>query len=292
MPSPAPPLEIAVGTVELRSLRLASPATEGAAPVPPQLSEALQSVATAGAWKLDPLATAQGTIRAKIVDAQLLFDADVTVPIRMGTIDFDDATVEHVGPDSRMGVSRLGLYVDAPNGRSYLYQFPATPVAGVEFEHRGALLGPWVSDRGKLHLQPFIVALLAQGGVAKGAGFTEQSRMLFDRTAVSGDLQLGDGKFAVAGVQAELAGRADGRNALRVHSKAVGRGLTLDIPSLFARNVVLASKGAQVQCDEIAGSITLQVLVEGRKVGYVLEVANLKLTGVRVRPLPQQDPVP
>lgn len=75
----------------------------------------------AGPWCLDPLGDANGTIRAEIIDAHLLFDADVTVPIREGRVDFNAATVEHVGPDSRMGASRLGLYVDAPNGRSYLY---------------------------------------------------------------------------------------------------------------------------------------------------------------------------
>ena len=86
------------------------------------------------------------------------------MPIRQGQVDFKDATVEHVGPDSRMGVSRLGLYVDAPNGRSYLYQFPSAPVAGVEYERRGALLGPFVTDRGNLRLQEFGEWLLRKPG--------------------------------------------------------------------------------------------------------------------------------
>ena len=34
---------------------------------------------------------------------------------------FNRVTVEHVGPDSSMGLSPMGLYVDAPNGRNYLY---------------------------------------------------------------------------------------------------------------------------------------------------------------------------
>ncbi|QJW83340.1 hypothetical protein HK414_01260 [Ramlibacter terrae] len=106
------------------------------------LPEGCKSERPAAAWSLAPLAAAEGTLRAKILDAHLIFDADVTVPIRQGRIDFKDATVEHVGPDSRMGASRLGLYVDAPNGRSYLYQFPTSLVPGVEYEKRGALLGP------------------------------------------------------------------------------------------------------------------------------------------------------
>src|SRR3954470_3882081 len=74
----------------------------------------LREMPTSTAWSLAPLAAANGTIRAQIIDAALLFDANVTVPMVDGKIDFSDATVEHVGPDSRMGASRLGLYVDAP----------------------------------------------------------------------------------------------------------------------------------------------------------------------------------
>ncbi len=70
------------------------------------------------------------------------------------------------------------LYVDAPNGRSYLYQFASAPLAGVEFEHRGALLGPWVSERGKLRLQPFAEAMLRQRGGGQSQGLTGQARLL------------------------------------------------------------------------------------------------------------------
>jgi hypothetical protein len=147
----------------------------------------------AGAWSLGPLTTADGTIHAKIVDAHLLFDADVTVPIRQGQVHFKDTSVEHVGPDSRLGVSRLGLYVDAPNGRSYLYQFASAPVLGVEYEKRGAFLGPWVTDRGSLQLQPFGEGLLRGIGGREAPRFTAQARLLFERTAVmnAGAAQLG-----------------------------------------------------------------------------------------------------
>ena len=233
-----------------------------------------------GEWSLVPLAAADGVIRAEIVDAHLMFDAQVTVPIRQGQIDFDDATVEHVGPDSRMGVSKLGLYVDAANGRSYLYQFQATPIAGVEFERRG--LGPWVSDRGKLRLQEFAESVLRPAPRATGFGFTGQARLLFDRTAVSGEVQLGDGKFAAPGAQAELAGRSEGRNAVRMHSDAVGRGLTVDLSSLLVRNVVLKSGNTELGCDEITGAIKLRLFVEGAQVRFALELANMKISGLRL----------
>jgi len=239
--------------------------------------------AAAGPWNLGPLATAEGTLRAEIVDAHLLFDAEVTVPIRQGVIDFNAATVEHVGPDSRMGVSRMGLYVDAPNGRSYLYQFPTAPVAGVEYERRSAMPGPWGSQRGSLQLQPFGEGLLRQPPGAHGLGFTEQARLLFERTAVSGEVRLGDGAFAAPGVQADLAGRAAGHNTVRLHSQAVGRGFSADVASLSVSNVAVNTGGAQLACDEVTGALMLRVLVEGAQLRVAFELPGLKVAGLRLR---------
>ena len=239
------------------------------------------SQAAAASWNLGPLAAADGTIRAEILDAHLLFDADVTVPIRQGKVDFSDATVEHVGPDSRMGVSRLGLYVDAPNGRSYLYQFPSAPVAGVEYERRGAVLGPWVTDRGNLQLQAFVEQLLRQPRGGKGPGFTEQARLLFDRTAVSGDVQLSDGRFAAPGVQADLVGRAEGRNTARLHSEAVGRGLTVELASLSARQAEAGWGDGRIVCDEVAGSLLLRLFVEGGQLRFQFDLTAMRILGLR-----------
>ena len=240
----------------------------------------------AGTWCLGPLAGADGLIRAEILDAHLLFDADVTVPIRRGQVDFNAATVEHVGPDSRMGVSRLGIYVDAANGRSYLYQFPSAPVGGVDYERRGALLGPWVTERGRLHLQPFAEGLLRQGLPGHGQGLTEQARQLFDRTAVAGDVQLGDGRFAAPGVQADFTGSVDGRNAVRMHSEAVGRRLTAEMASLSLRHAMFKAAEAQVACDELTGALLLQLFVENAKLRFAFELANMAISGLRLQTHP------
>jgi hypothetical protein len=240
--------------------------------------------AAADAWCLGPLGEANGTLRGEITDAHLLFDADVTVPLRHGQIDFNDATVEHVGPDSRMGVSRLGFYVDAPNGRSYLYQFASAPLAGVEFERRGALLSPWVSERGKLRLQAFAESMLRQGlgGRDHGQGLTEQARLLLGRTALSGEVQLGDGRLAVPGLQAQMEGRSEGRNAVELCSEAVGRGLTVEMASLSARNAMAKWKGVQLACDEITARFKLQLFVEGQHMRFVLELDNGKVARPRL----------
>ena len=248
--------------------------------------------AGAGTWCLGPLASADGTIRGEITDAHLLFDAEVTVPIRHGRIDFNDATVEHVGPDSRMGVSRLGLYVDAPNGRSYLYQFASAPLMGVEFERRGALLSPWVSERGKLQLQAFAEALLRQAGGGQSQGLTQQARLLLERTALSGEVQLSDGLFAMPGVQAHTEGRGDGRNAVRLHSQAVGSGLSFEMASLAVRDAVARWAGVHLRCDRIAARLKLQLVAGGPPMRFVLELQNVKVVGPRLERRQGGDPVP
>lgn len=263
-----------VASAELHEVKIAGPL------VLPETPAAGPSAS--GTWSLAPLASADGTIRAEIVDAHLVFDADVTVPVRQGQIHFNEATVEHVGPDSRMGVSRMGLYVDAPNGRSYLYQFSAAPIAGVQFEQRGALLGR-VTDRGSLRLQEFAEGILLQGPSGAGQGFTAQTRQLLDRTALSGELRLGDGKVSAPGAHAELVGRAQGHNAIRLHSEAVGRGIHAEIRLLSVRDAVLHAHGLQAACGDVAGSVGLRLLVEGGQLRFALDAAQLKLSGLQLR---------
>jgi hypothetical protein len=271
--------------LEVASAELSGVNVHGPVVVPQQAPADAQAAATqpvASSWSLGPLAAADGTVRARIVDAHLLFDADVTVPVHQGRIDFNQATVEHVGPDSRMGVSRLGLYVDAPNGRSYLYQFPSTPIAGVEYERRGALFGPWVTSRGNLQLQPFGEGVLRQPPAGPALGFTEQARLLFDRTAVSGDLKLGDGKFAAPGVQADLAGRADGHNVVHLQAEAVGRGLTLELASLLVRDALVSLGATQIGCDEVKGALALRLLADGGQRRFTFDLAHIELAGLRL----------
>jgi hypothetical protein len=262
---------LAAARVELVGVKLQGPLR-----LSPQDLGAVQ----AESWSLAPLAGANGEIRSKITDAQLFFDAEVTVPVRQGEIAFADANVAHVGPDSRMGVDTSGVYVDAANGRSYVYKFPAVPIEGVVYERRGLL--PWTGDRGKLQLQPFLEGLLHRGRVQPGLGFTEQTRELLARTSLDAEIRLGDGKFIVPGIQGELASRAEGRNTVRVHSAAMDRGLSVELPLLALRNVVLTAQGVKVACDEVAAVLAVRIDVDAARVSYTLDIASVMLTGVRV----------
>lgn len=277
-------VDLDAGTPRLRSLDAAVANVAGLRVHGPLLlssETAGPQPASSGDWSLGPLAGAEGELRAEIVDAHLVFDADVTIPIRQGRVDFSEATVQHVGPDSRMGVSRMGVYVDAPNGRSYLYQFAAPTIAGIEFEHRGALLAPWmVTQRGRLHLQPFVEALLRQGPVQAGLGVSAQTRMLLERTAASGAVRLGDGRFVAPAMQAELTGRNEGHNTIQFQSEAVGRGLSAEITSLAVRDVTLQLGAQPLACDTVTGAAALRVFSEGGQWRFAFEIPRLAISKI------------
>jgi hypothetical protein len=280
-----------VGAIEARDAEFAGLKLHGPLVLPRQFRQLWEAThpadgtalpPPADAWQLGPLGEIDGTIRGRITDAHLLFDADVTVPIRHGLVDFNDATVEHVGPDSRMGVSPLGFYVDAPNGRSYLYQFASAPLAGVEFERRKSLIGPWISERGKLRLRPFAESMLRQGLGSQAQGLTAQARTLLGRTALSGELRLGDGLLALPGLQVSMDGHEQGLNTVVLRSESVGRGLGAEIAALSAREIAASWGSAQLAGDAVTAKLGVQVVVEGDTLRFVLAAANGRIAAPRI----------
>ena len=214
----------------------------------------------ADAWRLEPVAGLEGQVEASITDAHWHFDADVRLPVRRGTVDFNQVAVEHVGPDSRMGVSRMGVYVDGPQGRTYLYQLPDATLPGVRHEQRGSLLGSFVGDRGGLELAPFLAGVLRrwlEGGV--GAA-TTAARDLLARTSVRGLLQLGGGRFAFPGVEIDWEAPQGERNTLRLWSPAVGRGLQVELPALALAQTWLQTGRGTLRTGTVTGRALLQLL--------------------------------
>ena len=265
-------LSLEVGDAEIADVKLSGPLV-----LPPPARRATGF----HAWGLEPLAGANGSIHAEILDAALVFDVDVTVRIAQGQVDFNAATVEHVGPDSRMGASQLGIYVDAPNGRNLLYPFGPAPVPGVEYERRGPLLGLAVFNRGKLQLQPFVEGQLRQGLGPPGSGMAEQARTMLQRTAVTGEVQLGDGHFAVPGVQGQLTGRAGGRNTVRIRSSSLARELTVDMAALSIGKAQLDAPGAGATCDQITGTPLVRLALEGGQWSVAFSAPHLQASRLR-----------
>ena len=215
---------------------------------------------TAGAgsttWKLDALRSLDGVLHVDVTDAAWIFDADVTMPIAAGRVDFNRTTVEHVGPDSTMGLSRMGLHVDSPTGRTYLYLLTAAQVPGAHFEQRGGLLSPFGGDRGSIDLQPLLEALLS--GLALGAPAAAMLPTL-GRTALQGDFRLGDGAIAAGTDRIVLAERDRGRNRIELASPAGSRVVTIRIPELAASEVHVERFGLSVSTGPVTAALGIEL---------------------------------
>jgi len=233
-------------------------------------------------WQLDPLRALDGTLHADIVDAAWIFDADVTIPISGGRIDFNRATVEHIGPDSSMGVSRMGVYVDAPNGRTYLILLAATNVPGAHFERRdGGLLPGWSGDRGSIELQPLLECLLSGmhlGTLATGTGD------MVARTRVRGEFRLGDGVIGNQRHRVVLAGREGGRNQVALSSAPSGRGIVLRMTELSAAESHWESTAAVVATGALSATLSVQLDVADSTPAPLVSIAELTLHEISVTP--------
>lgn len=100
-----------------------------------------------------------------------------------------------------------------------------------------------------------------------------------------GVLEIGMRRFEAPGVEVELAGRAAGRNAVRVHSAAVGRGLSVEMKALSVRNAVLQAGGLRLRCDEVTGTLMLRLFVEGGQLRFAFDLASVKLSGIQLAPV-------
>ncbi|HEX6707097.1 MAG TPA: hypothetical protein VF169_20230 [Albitalea sp.] len=187
-----------------------------------------------GPWKLDALRRLEGQLHAFITDAHWVVDAEVSVPIAQGRVDFNRVVVEHIGPNSSMGISKQSIHVDAPNlRRTDLFAFTAPTVPGASFEKRGGF--GRVSDRGSLDLPAFIQGVLDAGDPAAiGRVASHQIRGSIDRTRLSGELRLGDGALGAARGHVVLDGQALGKNRVSLSAAVLGERLVMRMPLLAA----------------------------------------------------------
>jgi len=213
----------------------------------------------AGAWELPALQDAAGSLRAFVTDAAWMVDADITLPVQHGRLAFDQVTVSHVGPDSSMGLSRGGLYVDAPHlGRRYLYVFTAAQVPGAAFEQR-AEQGARIEYRGAIDLHAFAAAMLAGAWRGLGRPADPSSAQLLDRTRLSGELQLGDGLVASPLGRLVLSGKTVGHNRVAVASSAAGRELQLRLPALQADEMALETAQGRLTTGALRAQLELSL---------------------------------
>ncbi|HEY0855865.1 MAG TPA: hypothetical protein VGE16_02340 [Albitalea sp.] len=252
-PPAEPPLQLlglAAGEVQLENIDLTLAQR-------PQID-----TASAGAWRLDAVGALDGLLRIFIRDATWVVDADIAMPISGGRVDFDRVVVDHLGPNSSMGVSRDGIYVDAPGGaRTELFRFATPQPPGAQVEARGGFAGG-VSARGSLDLRPFAQAWLeAAHGAALGKTAGRTVDRMLDRTKLSGELRLGDGALGTDRHHLLLSGQAQGKNRVSVSAAVLGHRLVLRLPALSARSAVFEVLGRHGGCGAVAA--TLEVHATG-----------------------------
>ncbi|WP_119153214.1 hypothetical protein [Caldimonas tepidiphila] len=218
-------------------------------------------VPAAGDWRLDALGGMEGRLHAFITDAAWIIDAGVNVPVQQGQVDFNRVTVEHVGPDSSMGVSPAGLYVDARHGgRSFLFLFTDGKVPGASFEKRaGGRPRGAVTDRGRIDLRAFAEGLLARGGVKSiGRSADRHVESTVDRTRLDGELRLGDGMLGAGPHHLRLEGQAQGRNRVRLSAAVLGHKLMLHMPELAAADAAFELLGMAARTGAISACVEVE----------------------------------
>jgi len=207
------------------------------------------------------------------------------VPIAGGRLDFNRVVVEHVGPNSSLGIAPSGLYADAPNmGRIELFRFTAPPVPGVRYEQRRRGLGARVSDRGSLELQPFVQALLGAAGTLGHAVATDVPAML-DRTKVSGELRLGDGALGMGRHQLVLAGQAEGCNRISMSAAVLGQRLVARMPGLSASRSTFELLGLAGTTGRVSATLELHITGLDRqpvRAGIAATVHSMTVRDVRL----------
>lgn len=247
--------------------------------------EAFAATGPVAEVRLDALAALEGLVHAFVTNALWFVDADISVPVRQGAIDFNDVEIEHVGPNSTLGVSPAGIHVEGPakQRRMPVVTFGAPPPPGVSFATDSRL--PFVrSDRGRLDLLPFLQALLEaprDAPVARPADASVAGALL--RTRLRGELQLGDGVLARGDQRVELAGRAAGKNRCTLDSPSLAQRLVIRVPEFAAGATAFVLPGREVRTAALTAAVEVHVLgaeAPANSAGMVLSIAQATLHDV------------
>lgn len=239
--------------------------------------------------QLDALRTLDGLLHAYVTDALWFADADVAVPIKEGTVDFNAIVIENIGPNSLMGVSSAGIHVSGPAGqvRVPLVTFPSPP-PGVSFGTDGGF--PFArGDRGRIDLLPFLHALLESPPGQPPARLADAKlSSALARTRVKGEVQLGDGALARGGQRIELAGRADGKNRCTLDSSSVAQRMTIGVPQFAAAAASLALPGRALRVAALSARVEAHVLGHDAppdSPGLLLSIEHANLQDVAMVPV-------
>ena len=295
--------EIVVARLTLRHARLmlGSPLSSGSLEVQALEAEEVDlegvevtpGVAPAGmpgadGWRLDALGTLHGVLEVDIRDAAWVVDAHIRVPVAHGRVDFNRVVVEHVGPNSSIGLGRNGVYMESPSrARTELFVFDSPQVPGAFYEQRGGLGAMRVTDRGRLDLPVFLAGLLsAPAPQSWGRPAGPDVLRMFDRTKLGGELSLGDGRLGTARQHLLLAGHAQGRNRVALSAAVLGQRLVVRIPDLHAASSSFECLGQPGGTGPVCARVEAHLTAWGHSAstapGWMLAVHRMVVRQVRM----------
>ena len=217
-------------------------------------------------WSLDALDSFDADLKLYFTDAGFYIDADVNCPIRSGWVDFNDVDIEHHLPDSKMGISPQGIYVDRVGtimARKYLYERRNIKDARFETIINYEPEPPYdqggydIPDRGALNLRGFLEQMLND----PKAPDEEPPKKLEDlnRMHLSGSASIGDESLGTGKNRVTLSGKSAGKNVITISSVHLGENLRIEMPAFQASKGKFEAGGKEGETGEITANIKIDV---------------------------------
>jgi hypothetical protein len=187
-------------------------------------------------WVLDALAGLEGKVHVKANRVPVATTAEMDVPIRNGTIDFDHVAAETPVGRIPFGIDHKGIYAQHLY-KTHLYE--KSPISGATLEvveSSGVMSGEpkiHVVSRGSLALKPFLEGTLNEASSDDaGSGGTPKSLSALNDLVLDADLQMGEGNVGNQTFGVTLGGKALGKNRITISQARIGRDLTLRLPGV------------------------------------------------------------
>ncbi|HKA20519.1 MAG TPA: hypothetical protein VKN18_19700 [Blastocatellia bacterium] len=244
-------------------------------------------------WNLEALNSLEGDLKLYFTDAKYYVDADVNCPIRAGVVDFNKVDLEHLGPNSAMGISPRGIYVDGLSSivfRNYIYERDNIKDATFEVIEIIEPSGPddtgsyYIPDRGSLNLKGFLEQMINDPKAASGKAperLEELNRMNLRGELTIDDKSLGTGKHGVT-----LHGKSAGKNKIKIDAAKLGENLLIEIPEFEASKGKFEAGGKKGETGQITAKIKINVTglgSEANKVGHFVFTVTMEVDDAHVK---------
>lgn len=244
--------------------------------------------------RLDALDAIEGTVRAHVTDALWFVDANIVAPMQGGRIDLDRVAVQHLGPDSTLGVGPGGIYVYARGGKRVELLALDDGVTDHVFDAGASNGAPTAHPpRNRVRVQAFAEAILARGRAAVRVP-DSKIKKAFRRTRLSGDLRLGDGVLGTPNAYADLARRGDRDNRVEIASTSLADRTIMRLPSLVLRAAALQWLDKAITTGTVVAALEAHLIGlpddtqphKGVPLALVVESASVRDVSVRVGAIP------